>query len=91
MNDPTLKRTTVHIRYTASDGYRSEFSADVAPGSKNLKTGEPVPPQMALLIGLRELARLTALFGFQDDALREFNEARSAVSEWRATREGGAA
>lgn len=90
MSDPTLKKTSVQIGYTSSDGYRMEWSAKAGAGSKNAKTGEEVPPQHSMIAGLEELARLTALFGFEDEALEAFNGARQRVAEWKASREGGA-
>lgn len=88
MADPTLKRTSVQINYTASDGYRSECGYKAGAGSISLKTGEPIPPEGALLEALEELARLTALFGFEAEALERFNAARARVFEWRKTRAG---
>jgi hypothetical protein len=87
VKEPTLKRTRVLIAYTSSEGYRAEWNAKAGAGSKNLSTGEEVPPKHALLEGLEELARLTALFGFEDEALEQFNAARRRVFEWRTNRE----
>lgn len=87
MTDPTLKRTNVQIKYTGSDGYRSEFCAKGGTGSLHRKTGGEVPPQKALLSGLEELARLTALFGFEADARAAFEGAVARVREWRDGRE----
>lgn len=86
MADPKLKRTSVQIRYTSSDGYRSEFGAKAGEGSKNLKTGEDVPPQHALIEALGELARLAALFGFEAEAREAAEGAFARVAEWRAQR-----
>jgi hypothetical protein len=84
--DPTLKRTTVVIKYTSSDGYRAELTTKGGEGTAHRVTGEPVPPQRALISALEELARLTALFGFEDEALEAFTGARQRVAEWRASR-----
>lgn len=86
MADPTLKRTNVQINYTASDGYRAECGYKA--GAKDPVTGDCSPPEDALLEALEELARLTALFGFEDQALERFNAARARVFEWRKTRTG---
>jgi hypothetical protein len=83
MADPTLKRTSVQINYTSSDGYRMAFGTKAGSGSKHRVTGVEVPPEEALLAALEELARLTALFGFEDEATRRFQCARAAVFEWR--------
>lgn len=84
--DPKLTRTNVQIKYSSSDGFRCEYGAKAGKGSTNLRTGEEVPPQHALLEALGELARLTALFGFEAEALEEFNGARQRVAEWREKR-----
>ena len=86
MADPKLKRTSVQIKYTSSDGYRAEFGGKAGEGSKNLRTGEEVPPQHALIAGLEELARITALFGFEDEARKAVEGAFARVAEWRAQR-----
>lgn len=87
--DPKLKRTLVRIDYTSDDGYRADFTAKAGTGSKHRVTGEEVPPEKALLGAVEELARLTALFGFEDQALERFNDARQRVFEWRAARATG--
>jgi hypothetical protein len=84
--DPTLKRTLVRIDYTSSDGYRADAQFKGGTGSKHRVTGEEILPEKALLGALEELARLTALFGFEDQAMEKFNGARQRVFEWRATR-----
>lgn len=84
MADPTLKRTSVVLKYTASDGYRSEFEAKGGTGTKHLVTCEEVPPEKALLAGLAELSRILTLFGMEVEAQKVFGEARQAVHEWRA-------
>lgn len=86
MSDPKLRRTTVVIGYAANDGYRSELKMKGGIGTKHAVTGEPVPPEHALIEGLEELARLTALFGFEADALEAFNGARQRVAEWKSRR-----
>ena len=85
MANPTLSRTSVRIIYTASDGYRAEFGAKSGKGAQSM--GKPTEPQAALLSGLEELARLTALFGFEAEALETFNAARARVAGWRAEQE----
>jgi hypothetical protein len=84
--DPTLKRTSVVLKYTASDGYRSEFGAKGGAGTQHRVTGAEVPPEKALLAGMEELSRLLHLFGFDAEARQAFDGARDAVLEWRATR-----
>jgi hypothetical protein len=86
MADPTLKRTSVNIKYIGSDGYRAEWNAMAGEGTAHRKTGDQVPPQNALIAAFEELARLTALFGFEDEARKAADEAFSRVAEWRAGR-----
>ena len=86
MADPTLKRTSVQIKYTSSDGYRADFIAKGGTGSTHRVTGDEVPPQRALLAALGELTRLVALFGFDAEARVEFDGAMASVQEWRDKR-----
>lgn len=66
MADPTLKRTSVQINYTASDGYRSEvgYSSDRSES-----------PEAAYIAAIDELSRLAHLFGFGDRARAAFDAA----------------
>lgn len=79
MADPTLKSVHVAIKYSASDGYRSEVG--IVAGPRNPKCLDP-------LIGLqhahRETARILALFGRPDLAEAATKEAVQAVAEFRA-------
>lgn len=86
MSDPKLRRTTVVVRYAANDGFCSELKMKGGIGTKQALTGKPVPPEQALIEGLEELARLTALFGFEAEALEAFNGARQRVAEWKSRR-----
>lgn len=81
MSDPTLKTTSALIRYTASDGYRAEITCKNVPGLPQL------PPEQHLLNALEELARITALFGFEDKAAEVFVAARARVAEWKIARD----
>lgn len=85
-DDPTLVRTRVDVTYGASDSYRAEFHAKGGKGTAHPTTGQSIPPENALLAGLEELARLTALFGFEDEAMKVFVDARLRVTEWKAAR-----
>ncbi len=82
MEDPKLKLSRVFISYSASDGYRKEstYSSSQMNVEKELK---PVQP---LLSAIEELARLTALFGYGDEALQAFNDARERVANDKAKR-----
>jgi hypothetical protein len=75
--DPKIVRSSVRIKYRADDGYASEHEADSRLGTE---------PHVPLLAALEELARLTALFGFEVEALECFNAARKRVSDWKAAR-----
>lgn len=79
MIDPKLTKTSIYIRYESDDGFVSETRC----GSSHIDDQDP---QDGLLAGLEELARLTALFGFEEEALIRFNAARQRVFEWREKR-----
>lgn len=83
MSDPTLKRTSVQIKYTSSDGFRAEFGGKAGTGTRHRITSEEVPPQNALIAGFVELARLAALFGFEREAREAAEAAFARVAEWR--------
>ena len=83
MNDPTLKRTSVQINYTASDGYQAAIGYNNAPRGKHFVTPTP---EAVFLDALEELARLTALFGFANEALTRFTAARERVAAFKTER-----
>ena len=84
MADPKLNRTSVQINYAADDGYSSRCGYSSGKGVK--LDGKPTEPQMALLCGVEELARLAALFGFESEARQAFEGAVARVNEWRSKR-----
>jgi hypothetical protein len=79
MSDPTLKRARVTIAYTGSDGYRSEFSCKGGAGAV-------ASPEKAMLASIDELARLLALFGFENQARETVEQAFTRVRESLAKR-----
>lgn len=81
MSDPTLKRSSVTINYTASDGYRSAVNY-----SNRGQMGRQPPPELPLLDAIEELSRLCALFGFGDQAAQRVADARERVDAWRTAR-----
>lgn len=81
MTDPTLKRSSVTINYTASDGYRSAVNY-----SNRAQMGREPPPELPLLDAIEELSRLCALFGCGEQATQRVAEARQRVDAWRADR-----
>lgn len=81
MSDPTLKRSSVTINYTASDGYRSAVNY-----SNRGQMGRQPPPELPLLDAIEELSRLCALFGFGEQAAQRVAEARERVDAWRTAR-----
>jgi hypothetical protein len=83
MSDPTLKRSSVRIVYSASDGYRSEVTY-----SSIGRMGIKPPPEAPILEAIEELARLSELFGFGERAATAVAEAQCRVREWRARRGG---
>lgn len=74
MADPTLKRTSVQINYTASDGYRAEVGYSSAKAST---------PEAVFIEAMDELSRLCHLFGFGDRARAAFDDAAARVAEYR--------
>lgn len=76
--DPKLTGSEVTINYTSDDGFGMEHYSTSRPHDGR--------PHLPLLVALEELARLTALFGFEDEALARFNAARKRVADWRAAR-----
>lgn len=84
--DPKLKRTRVVVSYTADDGYRYELTAKGGTGSVMPSTGGEAPPHAAFLEAIGELARLCELFGFGEEASKEFTDAQSRVRQWREQR-----
>ena len=84
MADPKLERSSVEIKYTADDGYSSVCGYRTGKGAP--VQGDATKPEGALLAGLEELARITALFGFEAEARKTVDEAFARVAEWRAQR-----
>lgn len=80
-SDPTLKRSSVTINFTASDGYRSAVNY-----SNRGQMGLQPPPELPLLDAIEELSRLCALFGFGEQAAQRVTEARERVDAWRTAR-----
>lgn len=66
--DPKLIKSRVLIAYTSDDKYSMSTEMKTGKGSHNPSTGQPFPPENALLDGIEELARICALFGFEDQA-----------------------
>lgn len=81
MSDPLLTTSSVTIRYSANDGYSGEQTFKIYP----VDIGN-IPPEQPMVDALEELARLTALFGFEDKALEAFNGARQRVANWKKGR-----
>lgn len=79
MSDPTLTRSFVDIRYSASDGYH------MSTGFKGA-VNTPVAPGQALLDAIDELARIASLFGLEADVKQRVADSCQRVAEWRAAR-----
>jgi len=78
MSDPTLKRSSVVIKYTASDGY----SFECLTNSRHTEGG----PEMPLLVAFEELSRILHLFGFGEQAMDAAYAAAGRVEEFQARR-----
>lgn len=76
MSYPQLTRSSVVVRYSSDEGYNC---------SKEFTTPKSYP-EGALLEALEELARITSMFGFEDEALERFNAARQRVADWKKAR-----
>lgn len=76
MTAPTLKSASVQLIYRASDGYRmtTGFSSRMAE-----------TPSATLLAAIDELARVLALFGFEEEARSAVDDACNRVKANRRT------
>lgn len=79
MADPKLKSSSVRIQYASDDGYK----LDVDYTNRGPKKAEP---HKMLLAGIKENARILALFGFEAEAREAVDSAFQGVAEWRAAR-----
>jgi hypothetical protein len=80
MGDPKLTKTRVVIYYEADDGFECETQYSQENCIK------AIPAEKPFIDAMEELARLTALFGFEDQAREVFDGARNRVAEWRKNR-----
>ena len=69
MSTSKLKRTKVSISYGTTGGSGIKYDAKGGTGTKHPITGEEVPPHLALIDAIGQLARISVLFGFEDAAL----------------------
>lgn len=76
MSAPTLKSASVQLIYRASDGYRmtTGFSSRMAE-----------TPQATLLGAIDELARVLAVFGYEEEARSAVDDACNRVKTDRRT------
>lgn len=81
MSDPTIKRSSVTINYTSSDGYKMEVNY-----SNRGRMGLKPPPESPLLDAIEELSRLCELFGHGEQAFARMQQARLRVKDWRDSR-----
>lgn len=75
MKAVTFKSTSVRIAYSSSDGYRCESA---------YSSGRAVTPKAALVDAIDELARILALFGFEDETRAAVEDAFKRVKADRA-------
>ena len=83
MSTSKLKRTKISISFGTTSGSGLKYDAKGGTGTKNLITGEEVPPHQALIDAMGLLARISVLFGFEDAALEKFTSQRDEVLERR--------
>ena len=87
-NHPVLRRTSVVIKYTSSDGYRAEYGCKGGRGTTHSTTGAEVDPKDALIEAADELARIAAVFGFADEVREAVESAITRVKDWKGQRNG---
>lgn len=83
-NNPKLTKTAVQIKYWADDGYKSDAMMKAGQGQAHMVTGEPIPPELALLDALEELQRLCNLFGFAKQADERIAAVNGRMATWRS-------
>ena len=84
---PVATACTVGAIEGASDLiFADRFDDGYAAEHETASTAHQTDPHMPLLVALEELARLTALFGFEAEALERFDAARKRVADWKAAR-----
>lgn len=86
MADPTLKKVRGQIKYWSSDGFKADLITRAGEGVHHLKTGEPVPPEKALINLLDESLRLLMLFGFEVQADETIADVKKRMADWQAKR-----
>jgi len=77
-NDPRLTKTSVIIRIKADDGYSAKTEY-----ADKLKVSTPETP---LLDGIEEVARLLALYGYQNEARERVERAFRRVDDFNEKR-----
>ena len=83
MSTSRLKRTKVSISYGTTCGINVKYDAKGGAGTKFLITDGEVPPHVVLIDAIGQLARITAIYGYEDAALEEFLRKRDEVFEIR--------
>lgn len=78
MSDPKLTFMTVEVYLECDDGYSCEETFDPVISENR--------PNEVALEALEELARITALYGLEDEALVVFNAARERVAAFKSSR-----
>ncbi len=81
MADPKIVKSSVVIKYRATDGYSADTAFGGGRGASTVAAHQP------LLDAYAELARLLALFGYEEEARAAAEERIKAVADWRAERE----
>ena len=79
MADPVLTKSSVQVAYKSSDGYAVEIDY-------TNRGAEIAEPHQMLLDGFAELARILALFGFEQQARNAAFKSFDAIRTWRENR-----
>lgn len=89
MTHPTIKRFTALLKYTTGQGSRITVDLRGGDGSVNLRTGEPVTAEFALVETIGELARITLIAGLGPEMETELDDTLARVQAWQKEKANG--
>ena len=83
MTHPTIKKFTALLKYTTGQGSRITVNLKGGDGSVNLRTGEPVTAEFALIETIGELVRIASIAGLEAVVDAEIEDTLARVQAWR--------
>lgn len=89
MTHPTIKRFTALLKYTTGQGSRITVDLRGGDGSVNLRTGEPVTAEFALVETIGELVRIALLAGLAREVQAEVLATQERVQAWQKEKANG--